>query len=88
MKRSRMLEQGALFLQECLERDKFSYAETMDALLDYLEIEGMRPPLHRREFIKTDVFGYKTTCYEGVLGWEPEGFADDKSGESFTDDKE
>lgn len=45
MKRSHALNQLALFLEECLEKDDFSYMETAEALLYYLDEIGMSPPM-------------------------------------------
>jgi elongation factor P--beta-lysine ligase len=35
-----LIEQIALFLQECRERDKFDYLETAEALIDFLDIDA------------------------------------------------
>jgi len=44
MRRSDMENQIAIFIQECLERDGFSYQDTADSLIDFIESYGMLPP--------------------------------------------
>lgn len=70
MKKSEMKKQLVLFLHECIERDKFNYSETVDALLDFLDSCGMLPPGYVPE--DPDNVMIKLDMLDKVYKWEDE----------------